>query len=103
MRGMGMTPLVVRSLDDAVTELRHGFFTVVLLDGTRTDVDSLEFVLNVRDVDPAVPIVILGPCLDDTSNGVLHSQQRVYRLDSPKTPMDTARALENVLEGRVEE
>jgi DNA-binding NtrC family response regulator len=100
MRRIGLSPLRVRTLDDAVEKLKYGFFAAVLFDERRSDVDSLEFVLNVRDVDTAVPIVIIGMGSDGVSDSVLRSQHGVYRIPHFESLDQTAKALENILEGR---
>jgi hypothetical protein len=97
---MGLTPLIVETVDDVVRELQRGFFAAVLLDRTDTNVGALEFVQNVRDVDTAVPIVISDPSRGDFANDVLSSLGHVHRIDPPETPEQAAEALEDILEGR---
>lgn len=100
MRRIGLAALRVGTVDDAVKKLKYGFYTAVLLDERGTNVDSLEFVLNVRDVDPAVPILILGPSGTESVDDALRSQGGVYRIPHLKTPEQTAQALTNALEGK---
>ena len=51
-------PLVRNRIDAALDTLRHERIEGVLVDGPNTDVDVLEFVLNIRDVDGHVPILV---------------------------------------------
>ena len=103
MRSIGLAALRVGTVDDAVKKLKYGFYTAVLLDERCTNVDSLEFVLNVRDVDPAVPILILGPPRKESVDDALRSQRGVYRIQHLTTPEQTAEALTNALEGKASE
>ena len=53
--------LVVRStMERALDALRRDQFTAVVVDHTAADVDTLEFTLNVRDVDDSVLMVVFG-------------------------------------------
>jgi DNA-binding NtrC family response regulator len=100
MRSIGLAALRVGTVDDAVKKLKYGFYTAVLLDERCANVDSLEFVLNVRDVDPAVPILILGPSRTESVDDALRSQRGVYMIPHLKTPAQMAEALTNALEGK---
>ena len=72
----GHVPLVRNRIDEALETLRHERIEGILVNASHTDVDVLEFVLNVRDVDEGVPIVVtasdaalegLGPALREIS------------------------------------
>jgi len=61
---LGFAPIVRDSMRSALNKLRSERFAAVLVDGDSTDVDVLEFVLNVRDIDEHVPVVVVGGSLD---------------------------------------
>ncbi|GEM_PF-1600912 len=55
---MGFEPLVRTSIEDAVKALRRERFAAVLLDRRHASLDPVELVLNVRDLDASVPVVV---------------------------------------------
>ncbi len=57
---LGFSPLVRDSMPSALSKLRSERFAAVLVDGDAADTDVLEFVLNVRDIDEHVPVVVVG-------------------------------------------
>ena len=60
---LGFAPLVRDSMWSALSKLRSERFAAVLVDGDAADTDVLEFVLNVRDIDEHVPVVVVGGSL----------------------------------------
>lgn len=79
---LGLRPLTQFTMRDALDRLRHGRFTAVLVDREHASADVLEFVLNVRDLDPHTPIVIVGHSTQPAEDELLTSQVRTYVLDS---------------------
>lgn len=57
----GHVPLMRNRLDDALRTLRHEQIEGIVIDGSSTDIDVLEFVLNARDMKPSVAIVVMAP------------------------------------------
>jgi hypothetical protein len=45
----------------SLEKLRHQKFGAVLVDRKFTRADVLEFILNVRDVNKEVPVLVIGP------------------------------------------
>ena len=68
---LGFAPIVRDSMSSALNKLRSERFAAVLVDGDSTDVDVLEFVLNVRDINEHVPVVVVGRSLDESGEEVL--------------------------------
>jgi len=58
---IGLSPLVRESIQASIYKLRHQQFAGILVDRNSTRAHVLEFVLNVRDIDRDIPIVISGP------------------------------------------
>lgn len=56
----GTKPIVSRNIQHTLTKLRHGRFAAVLLDYAQIDVDVLELVLNIRDINDHIPVIIKG-------------------------------------------
>ncbi|MFQ6104903.1 MAG: hypothetical protein ACE5OP_11535 [Candidatus Glassbacteria bacterium] len=59
------------SLQQAMATMRHDKYTAIVFIPQEMDVDALEFVLNVRDLDAGVPIVIVDKSKETRTNGVL--------------------------------
>ena len=57
----GFVPQVWGSVQHSLEKLRHQKFAAILVDRNFTHADVLEFVLNVRDIDKKVPVVVIGP------------------------------------------
>jgi hypothetical protein len=73
---MGFLPLMREDLHGALVALRHEQLGAVIIDAARARVDILEFILNVRDFDEEVPIIIAdGSQLNGKHRGVLELQK----------------------------
>jgi DNA-binding NtrC family response regulator len=57
---VGFTPQVWGSMRHSLEKLVHQRFTAVIVDRKFTTADILEFVLNVRDINQQIPVVIIG-------------------------------------------
>lgn len=56
----GRVPLVRAGMREAVDTLRHEQIEAILVDTTSAELDALEFVLNVRDINESVPILVVA-------------------------------------------
>lgn len=96
---LGFAPLVRDSMSSALSKLRSERFAAVLVDGDAIDVDVLEFVLNVRDINEHVPVVVVGRPFDEGSEEVLRehlTRLRTVVLDG--SPDEVISGLEQVLD-----
>ena len=59
--GLGLVPIRRSHIGDAIHLLRHGRFVAAVVDFPHTTEDTLEFVLNVRDLNPGIPVLVAGP------------------------------------------
>jgi FixJ family two-component response regulator len=57
---VGFAPQVWGSMRHSLEKLVHQRFTAVIVDRKFTSADILEFVLNVRDINQQIPVVIIG-------------------------------------------
>ena len=64
LRGIGVEPEVRGSVPGALERLRRGRLTAVLVDRRFIRADALEFVLNVRDIEALVPVIVIGTAHD---------------------------------------
>lgn len=65
LEGLGFASQVWGSMQHTLEKIRHQKFTAILVDQKFTKADVLEFVLNVRDIDKKVPIVVIGNGADE--------------------------------------
>lgn len=57
---LGFIPQVWGSMGHSLEKIRHQQFGAILVDRKFTHADVLEFVLNVRDIDKKVPVLVIG-------------------------------------------
>ncbi len=75
---MGFTPFVRDNVEKALSNLRHEHFIFVVYERSDLEVDPLEFVLNVRDINDHIPVIILGETSNQREDKVLLEQDDVY-------------------------
>ena len=76
----GLAPVVRKTMRGVLAILPRERFAAILVDRDHIDDDLLEFVLNVRDVAPETPVVIVGEEADPKSNEALMRQHKIYFL-----------------------
>jgi hypothetical protein len=79
---MGFIPLVKSDLNRVIYDLRHERFILMIYDGDGLEIDPLEFVLNVRDMDGIIPIVILGSAIDEREKQLLKREPNVFMVEN---------------------
>lgn len=94
----GFVPLVRGNMFKAMEKLRHDRFAAVLIDRDDADADVLEFILNVRDVDEHVPIVVVGETSDELESQAVFNQPNIYSL--PKDRADFEAELKRLVTGK---
>lgn len=75
---LGYVPLVREQLQQALEKLRHENFSAVLLDYRKADTDALEFILNVRDIDDGVPVIVVGEAQNNLERKLLLDQKNIF-------------------------
>ncbi len=78
---VGMRQIHINSTMDALRQLRRTRFNAIIVDREHASFDVLEFVLNVRDFEPSIPIVILAESLDAVSAQALENQPQTLLLE----------------------
>ena len=97
---MGLAPIVRETMGAALTKLRHERFQLILVDRFRVDVDVLEFVLNVRDLDEATPILVAGRSTDVEEDQALARQAATTIVGAAPGTEQFARAVEDMIQVR---
>ncbi len=77
---MGLVPFIRDGMMQALTTLSHDRFAAVFVDGEAIGADAIEFLLNVRDIDNAVPVVVIDEHLGRQESGVLKQQRHTFLL-----------------------
>lgn len=92
-----IVPIVRGTLSGAVEEFHRRRFSAIVVDCADTGVDALEFVLNIRDIDPRVPIIVVGKSPDETTDELVLSQNNTTLLSDPASPQEITAEIERVL------
>ena len=79
--GMGVVPLMCTSIQGIVNKVRHEQVLAVVFDRDETDVDVLELILNIRDVDGDLPVVIVARPSDLRNCQTVLSMAGVHIID----------------------
>jgi two-component SAPR family response regulator len=65
LSNIGFVPQLWGSIQHSLDRVRHEKFAAIFIDRKVTRVDVLEFILNVRDIDQKIPVVVIGPAKDE--------------------------------------
>ncbi len=94
---IGFTPLVRQKIQGALEKLRHEHLAAIIVDRDNIDVDVLEFILNVRDVNKQIPVIVIDRSADDEIDQVLLTQQQTFILSEVDVPERLAEKLQHML------
>lgn len=76
----GFVPELWGSMQHSLDKVRHEKFAAILVDRKFTRADVLEFILNVRDIDEEVPVVVIGRGTDERIDRKIAKQNRTIVL-----------------------
>ncbi len=93
----GFSPLVREDIQGALDKLRYEQFAAVVVDQVCAKADVLEFILNVRDIDEQIPVVVLGPLKDETITKMLLNQNHTVVLREVESSAKLTKELERIL------
>jgi DNA-binding response OmpR family regulator len=96
LREIKLAPTFVRTLAGVVHALGHMKASAVLVDRNQGAVDDLELVLNVRDLNPEIPIILIGGRREDRADEILSSQQATYLIRKPMNSKSLAADLKGL-------
>jgi DNA-binding NtrC family response regulator len=57
---VGYVPLIREKMTSVLKDIHHKCVAVIILDLQCIEIDALEFVINVRDIDQHLPVVIVN-------------------------------------------
>lgn len=85
---LGYVPLVRQQLHQALEKIRREDFSAVFLDYRKADTDALEFILNVRDIDDGVPVVVVGEAQNNHERKLLLCQKNIFLLTASSEKLE---------------
>ena len=78
---LGFLPLIRGRMFNALRLIRHERFSAVLIDRNHLEKgDVLEFILNVRDLERQIPIIVVGKSAQPNEDQALATQQNTFLL-----------------------
>ncbi len=78
---VGFVPQVWGSMRHSLDKLLHQRFAAVIVDQKFTNADVLEFILNVRDINQQIPVVVIGSGGDERIDGKISRLSRTIILN----------------------
>ncbi|NIU58916.1 MAG: hypothetical protein GWN67_21800 [Phycisphaerae bacterium] len=97
LSNIGFAPQVWGSMQHSLDKLRHNEFAAVLVDRKFTRADVLEFILNVRDINEKVPVVVIGSGGDEKIDRKIAKQDRTIVLNEVESEDKLTEKLAQVL------
>lgn len=95
--GIGLAPLVRENIQGVLDKLRYEQFGAIVVDQRYANTDVLELILNVRDVDEQIPVVVLGKLNDEAVCKTLASEKRTTIVEDTEDGNKLAGRLEQIL------
>lgn len=98
LNGWGYSVLAVTDIEPALSRIQHVDIAAAVMEGTGRN-DPLEFVLNAREFNEMLPIIIVGPAIDSELYKVLEKQLQVAVIPEEENGMDAkiAEAVESAI------
>lgn len=75
---IGYVPIVRKNMGEAISKLRHDLFAAVIIQRDQIEADTLEFILNVRDLNEQIPVFVVGNSTDQDENRALSNQENTF-------------------------
>lgn len=96
--------VLCRGIADVLGALRCEQAALLLVDAEHSDVDVLEVLLNVRDIDQTVPILVIGDAqIPRECDQLMQSLQRVVFVSKTAVPDQILSELTKIVEAKPEQ
>jgi FixJ family two-component response regulator len=96
---VGFAPQVWASMRHSLDKLLHQRFAAVIVDRKFTHADVLEFILNVRDINREIPIVVIGSGKDEQMDQKIRIQGGTIMLNGSERDNVLGEKLADALKG----
>jgi hypothetical protein len=93
LSSIGFVPEVRGSVQHSLDKVRRQRFSGVIVDRKFTHADVLEFILNVRDINRTIPVVVIGLGKNERIEGKIVKQDHTRVLDEFDRGQTLAREL----------
>ncbi len=87
MLNSGYLPVSMDSLSKILNEARHNNYAAVLVDQEQSSLDPLELILNLREIDEKLPVLIFGQNSKEDYDRRLLNRTRVYPINCEPSKM----------------
>jgi DNA-binding NtrC family response regulator len=84
LQNIGLEPLLRENIQGILEKLRHENYAAIVVDSRNANIDVLELVLNVRDIDGQIPVVVLGKLNDQAVRRTLESQKQATVIENTR-------------------
>jgi len=91
-------PTFLNSLEGLLHALSHTRAKAILVDREQKKADELELVLNVRDMDGRIPILLIGSTRSEGTDKILQGQHATFLVRKPITDCSLAEELKRITE-----
>ncbi len=99
LSGVGFIPQVWGSMRHTLDKLLHQRFAAIIVDRKFTNADVLEFILNVRDINKEIPVVVIGPGSDERIDRKIRKQNCTIILNGSDKDGTLGEKLAHALKG----
>lgn len=93
LRDLRFDPVFLGSMEALLHALRHSQASAILVDRDRKKADDLELVLNIRDVDERIPIILVGSPAHNRTEALLFRQPATFVIHKPVNDSSLRREL----------
>jgi DNA-binding NtrC family response regulator len=97
LKDLGFVPELRGSVLDCLAHLHCQSVAAVVVDRDFTHADVLEFLLNIKDIACAVPVIIVGRKRHDCVEQALHMERQAVFINESKNEKRLALEMENIL------
>ncbi len=77
---LGYIPILRGAMLEALNKIRHEGFAAIFVDRHHINEDVLEFILNVRDIDAQISVVVVGESENRLEDKAIVNQHNIYLL-----------------------
>jgi DNA-binding NtrC family response regulator len=92
------SPKFLNSMEALLHALSHTRAKAILVDREQNKADELEFVLNVRDMDGGIPILLIGSTRNEGTDKILEGRHATFLVRKPITDCSLAEELKRITE-----
>jgi FixJ family two-component response regulator len=103
LANIGFVPEVWGSVRHSLDKVRRRRLSGVVVDRKFTHADVLEFILNVRDINRTIPVVVIGSGKNKRIEGKISKQDRTVVLSESDRGQELAKELAHAIGGGASE